>query len=92
MVIIADGVNIHLYIRGIYYGFITPATTQIYFDALVKGYTGDTLAVDEINLIYLEAFNYVESEQEAIDYHNQFAKEVKHQNRLALDFSVGDEI
>lgn len=37
-------------------------------------------------------FNYTLSEEEVIAYHNQFAKEVKHANRLALDFGVGDTI
>ena len=37
-------------------------------------------------------YSSILSEQEAKDYHNQFARQVKQRGRFALDFGVGDTI
>jgi hypothetical protein len=42
--------------------------------------------------IDMQIFNYAVDGNFAKNYHNQFAKEIKHKDRLALDFGVGDTI
>lgn len=39
-----DGVNVHLYVDGVYKGYITPATTELYVAKLINGYSFNGVA------------------------------------------------
>ena len=91
IVVTSDGTNIHLYADGIYYGYVTPATTEFTLSEIVKGYSGDTLSVDEINMIDFKVFNYHQQIEQAQAYHNQFAQRISQRHNFD-DLGVGSTI
>jgi hypothetical protein len=78
----ADGTNIHLWINGVNYGFITPVDTTIYVNTLF-GRSGRYKPKCEIQ--YLEFYNKILSEKEIKDFNNKFASQVYFKDDFKYD-------
>ena len=95
--LVLNGATLFLYADGIDIGSISDATALVVTDDdnIILGGRGDDAAKQDYcngEIADIKLYNYAFSEQEAQDYHNQFAKEVEHKDRLALDFGVGSTI
>jgi hypothetical protein len=74
-----DGANIHLYFNGVYYGYVTPTSTEFLVRYLMRN--GYALQYYPKGTLYdVRFYNYHQKSEEAIDYHNSFQKLTKRGN------------
>jgi len=63
-----DGINVYLYIDGVYKGYVTPFDTKLFFDSFILGYSDDTNGADG-NFWDLRFWNSDIGNTEALKYH-----------------------
>lgn len=86
----SNGTIVKLYYNGIDYGHVTPTLTILFVSQLLQGYSSN-LYTPELELQDFKLFDYYILEQQAIDYHNQFARRIHTRDPLAIDAGVGQD-